>query len=69
MAPPQKKLNGDTTRLLLVLYGSVGGGSGASVLVKPTMAIIEIGGTHFLSLLSVESSESGNSAVRYFPPP
>ena len=37
---------------------------GASVLVNPMIAIIEIGGTHFFSLLSVESSELGNSVVR-----
>ena len=40
-----KKLMGDTTMLLLPLYGALGGGIGAWVLVKPAIAIIEIGGT------------------------
>ena len=44
MAPPQKKLNGSTTVLLLELNGCVGGGSGACVWVKPTIAIVAIGG-------------------------
>jgi hypothetical protein len=45
MAPPQKPLKGETITLSLALNGSVGGGRGACVCVKPTMAIIEIGGT------------------------
>src|SRR5579862_1094380 len=69
MAPPQKKLRGDTTTLLLVAYGSVGGGAGACVLVNPTIAIIEIGGTHSFLLALSESSELGNNVVRYGPPP
>ena len=64
MAPPQKKLTGDSTTLLLELYGAVGGGKAVWVLVNPVIAIIETGGTHFFSLPSVESSELGNIAVR-----
>src|SRR6266496_4089980 len=44
IAPPQKKLTGSTTTLSFGLYGWVGGGSGACVWVKPTIAIMEIGG-------------------------
>jgi hypothetical protein len=51
IAPPQKPLKGETTTLLLVLYGSVGGASGACVWVKPTIAIIATGGTYSLSSL------------------
>ena len=40
-----EKAHGETTILLLPLYGAVGGGSGACVLVNPAIAIIEIGGT------------------------
>ena len=56
MAPPQKKLTGDSTTLLLALYGAVGGDSGVCVLVNPMIAIIEIGGTQvFWSPLSMLS--------------
>jgi hypothetical protein len=52
MAPPQNALNGESTTLSLGLNGSVGGGSGVCVWVKPTMVIIAIGGTQPLSPLS-----------------
>ncbi len=61
MAPPQKKLNGSTLTLLFGPYGVVGGGSGAWVWVKPTIAIIATGGHQGLAL---SSSEVGNGVVR-----
>jgi hypothetical protein len=39
------------------------------VLVNPMIDIIATGGIHFLSSLGPESSEVGNSVVRYGPPP
>jgi hypothetical protein len=45
IAPPQNPLNGEITALSFWANGAVGGGCGVCVWVKPTIAIIAIGGT------------------------
>src|SRR5271166_5317156 len=45
MAPPQKKLTGESDTLSLGWNGAVCGSCGESVWVKPMIPIIEIGGT------------------------
>ena len=69
MAPPHMKFTEDSAMLLFALYGAVGGGSGACVLVNPTTVIIESGGTQGFCSLLPASSKLGNSVVRYGPPP
>ena len=68
IAPPQKKLKGAKEMLLLGAKGSAGGGMSVAVWVKPTIDIIEIGGTQVFLLSLVESSNA-NGFVRYCPPP
>src|SRR5215470_4877174 len=61
IAPPQNALTGDSTVLSFGFQGSLGGGSGACVWVKPRIAIIEIGGTY--SLPSSPASGGGCTAL------